>query len=380
MKKILFRKLFVDYMSFFIIALLSTSIVVWVFQAVNFLDIMIEDGRDYLTYINYSLLNFPKIMSKLFPFVLFFSLFYVTTKIELNNELIILWNFGINKIKVVNFIFLISLFLLLIQIILTSLIVPKSQDMARSFLRTSTVNFYGSFIKPQKFNDTIKGLTIFSEKKNEDGELNNVYIKRELSNNNFQITFSKKGIFKLINDSTVLVLYDGQTITRNENELTNLSFSKSDVSLKDIETNTTTYKKTQETSSYELIKCAYNLIVVKKKDSSADIKKIKNCSSNNLNNIYKEIYKRFIIPFYIPVLSLIPFLLILSSKENINYLKLRIITFIIGVSIIIFSETTIRIISKILLNNLGIVIMPLIFFTTLYLIFFFNFKMKNKLI
>ena len=380
MKKILFRKLFVDYMSFFIIALLSTSIVVWVFQAVNFLDIMIEDGRDYITYINYSLLNFPKIMSKLFPFVLFFSLFYVTTKIELNNELIILWNFGINKIKVVNFIFLISLFLLLIQIILTSLIVPKSQDMARSFLRTSTVNFYGSFIKPQKFNDTIKGLTIFSEKKNEDGELNNVYIKRELSNNNFQITFSKKGIFKLINDSTVLVLYDGQTITRNENELTNLSFSKSDVSLKDIETNTTTFKKTQETSSYELIKCAYNLIVVKKKDSSADIKKIKNCSSNNLNNIYKEIYKRFIIPFYIPVLSLIPFLLILSSKENINYLKLRVITFIIGVSTIIFSETTIRIISKILLNNLGIVIMPLIFFTTLYLIFFFNFKLKNKLI
>ena len=380
MKKILFRKLFVDYMSFFIIALLSTSIVVWVFQAVNFLDIMIEDGRDYLTYINYSLLNFPKIMSKLFPFVLFFSLFYVTTKIELNNELIILWNFGINKIKVVNFIFLISLFLLLIQIILTSLIVPKSQDMARSFLRTSTVNFYGSFIKPQKFNDTIKGLTIFSEKKNEDGELNNVFIKRELSNNNFQITFSKKGIFKLINDSTVLVLYDGQTITRNDNELTNLSFSKSDVSLKDIETNTTTFKKTQETSSYELIKCAYNLIVVKKKDSSADIKKIKNCSSNNLNNIYKEIYKRFIIPFYIPVLSLIPFLLILSSKENINYLKLRVITFIIGVSTIIFSETTIRIISEILLNNLGIVIMPLIFFTTLYLIFFFNFKMKNKLI
>ena len=103
MKKILFRKLLVDYMSFFLIALFSTSIVVWVFQAVNFLDIMIEDGRDYLTYINYSLLNFPKILSKLFPFVLFFSLFYVTNKIELNNELIILWNFGINKIRVVNF-------------------------------------------------------------------------------------------------------------------------------------------------------------------------------------------------------------------------------------------------------------------------------------
>ena len=80
MKKILFRKLLADYMRFFILALISTGVVIWVFQAVNFLDIMIEDGRDYLVYINFSLLNFPKIISKIYPFVLFFSLFYITIK------------------------------------------------------------------------------------------------------------------------------------------------------------------------------------------------------------------------------------------------------------------------------------------------------------
>lgn len=84
MKKILFKKLLLDYMSFFLIALIASSIIIWVFQAVNFLDIMIEDGRNYLVYINYSLLNFPKILSKLFPFVLFISLFYVTVKHEVN--------------------------------------------------------------------------------------------------------------------------------------------------------------------------------------------------------------------------------------------------------------------------------------------------------
>ena len=88
MKKIIFRKLLLDYMSFFLIALISSGIVIWVFQAVNFLDIMIEDGRSYSVYISYSLLNFPKIINKLFPFILFFSLFYVTIKYENNNELI----------------------------------------------------------------------------------------------------------------------------------------------------------------------------------------------------------------------------------------------------------------------------------------------------
>jgi lipopolysaccharide export system permease protein len=134
MKKILFRKLLLDCMVFFSISLLSSSVVIWVFQAVNFLDIMIEDGRDYLVYINYSLLNFPKILSKLFPFVLFFSLFYTTVKYEQNNELMIFWNFGVNKIEVINFFLKFSLFLLIIQIILTTLIVPKSQEIARSFL------------------------------------------------------------------------------------------------------------------------------------------------------------------------------------------------------------------------------------------------------
>ena len=90
MKKLIYRKLLKDYMSFFFIALISSGLIIWVFQAVNFLDIMIEDGREYTVYINYSLLNFPKIISRLFPFVLFFSIFYVLSKYELNNELIIL--------------------------------------------------------------------------------------------------------------------------------------------------------------------------------------------------------------------------------------------------------------------------------------------------
>ncbi len=195
MKKIIFRKLLLDYMSFFIIALISSGIVIWVFQAVNFLDIMIEDGRSYSVYISYSLLNFPKIINKLFPFILFFSLFYVTIKYENNNELIIFWNFGINKIQLINFIFKFSITLMIVQMVFSSIIVPKSQDLARSFLRNSTVNFYENFIKPKRFNDTIKKVTIYSEKKDEEGNLHNLYLKKETDGSNFQITYAKKRIF-----------------------------------------------------------------------------------------------------------------------------------------------------------------------------------------
>ena len=365
MKKILFRKLLIDYLSFFLIALLGSSIVVWVFQAVNYLDIMIEDGRDYTIYINYSLLNFPKILSKLFPFVLFFSIFHITSKFENNNELIILWNFGVTKIELINFIFRFSLILMIIQITLSSLIIPKSQDLARSFLRTSTVNFFGNFIKPQRFNDTIKNMTIYSEKKDNEGNLYNLYLKKQMGRNNFQLTYAKKGIFKEFNKTPVLILYNGATITGKNDKITNFSFSKSNFPLNNFKTNTITQKKTQELSSFQLFQCLTFLQNKKKIEEN----KIENCSKKNLHNIYKELYKRFLIPFYIPLLVLIPFLLTLSSKENSNYSKLKTITFLIGIVFIILSETSIKLISAIYFNNIIISLIPFLFLFFLYVIF-----------
>ena len=366
MKKILFRKLLLDYMSFFLIALISASVIIWVFQAVNFLDIMIEDGRDYMVYINYTLLNFPKILSKLFPFAIFFSLFYVTLRYENNNELMIFWSFGINKIQIINFIFKVSLFLMLIQIALTSIVVPKSQDLARSFLRTSTVNFFGNFIKPKRFNDTIKGVTIYSGEKDVNGNLYNIYIKKEIENSEFQITYAKKGVFKKINGISVLILHEGQTIKGNNRKITNFSFEKSDFPLNKLETNTTTYKKTQEISSKDLVKC-FLLIYQNKIDSVNN--KIENCLSTNLNNILKEIYKRFFIPLYIPLLMIIPLLLIITSKENLNYSKVRFMTFVLGLIVIIFSETSIRLISNTIYKNYSIILAPIFILLFLYLFY-----------
>ncbi|WP_440908134.1 LptF/LptG family permease [Candidatus Pelagibacter sp.] len=374
MKKILYRKLLYDYLTFLFLSLLSTAVVIWVFQSVNYLDIMIEDGRDYLVYLNFSLLNFPKILSKIFPFVLFFTIFYVTTKYELSNELMIFWNFGVHKIEIINFIFKISILLMLFQILLSAIIVPKSQDLARSFLRNSNVNFLGSFVKPQKFNDTIKGVTIYANKKDKNGDLENLYIKREIDNNEFQITYAKKGEFKEIKNSQILVLYKGSTITSKNDKITNISFSKSDFSLIDLKSNTTTYIKTQEISSFKLIKCINNFYKFNKIIFEKLTNKIENCTIENMSNIFKELYKRFIIPFYIPILSLLPFLIIIISKENASYQKLRYSTFLIGLGIIIFSETTIRFISNSTFQNINLILIPLLVFIILYLFLFYKFK------
>ena len=378
MKKILFRKLLSDCSIFFLIALISSSVIIWVFQAVNFLDILIEDGRDYLVYFSYTMLNLPKTVSKLLPFAFFFSFFYVISKYELNNELMIFWNFGVKKIELINFLVRFSLILLIFQILLTTLIVPKSQDMARSYLRLSNFNFFENFIKEGKFNDNIKGLTIYSEKKDDDGFYYNIYLKNNTDRENVQITYANKGIFKKINNTNVLRLINGHTISKVNDKFTNLSFSQSDINLSDTKTNTITVRKTQEISTLNLIKCLSilkKINFVKFNEKNLDEQ---NCDISNVNNLIKEIYKRLFVPFYIPVLMLVTLLLIIKSKESANFTLRRIIVFTIGFFIIIFSETTLRLIDNEIFKNIKIVVIPFLLMLTLYFIFYKSFKFKSS--
>ena len=377
MKKILFRKLLADCLVFFLIALFSSGIIIWVFQAVNFLDIIVEDGRNYLVYLNFSLLNFPKVISKLVPFILFFSFLFVIGKYELNNELMIFWNFGVNKISLINFFIKFSIGIMLFQIFLTAVVVPKSQDLARSFLRSSSINYLENFIKPRIFNDAVKGLTIYSNSKDESGNLNEIYLKKG-SGENFQITFAKKGRFKQVGKNQFLELNFGETISVINNKITNFKFKKTDFNLSNFDDNTTTYKKTQEVATLDLIKCYHNLLDFNflKIDKNFEVE---NCRIDNLDNIIKELYKRIIIPLYIPVLILISLLLILKSKENINYPRYRIFIFLIGFITIIISEMTIRLISEDFFKNLKFFMIPIILVTSLYFNYLIQFKNQKLL-
>ena len=376
MKKILFRKLLSDCLVFFLITLFSTGIIIWAFQAVNFLDIIVEGGRDYFVYLNFSLLNFPKVISKLIPFVIFFSFLYVIAKYELKNELIIFWNFGVNKIELINFFIKFSFIIMLVQILLTVLVVPKTQDMARSFLRTSNINYLEGFVKPRVFNDAVKNLTIYSNAKDKDGNLEEIYLKKG-GGDNFQVTYAKKGKFKQIGKNQFLELNSGETISVVKDKITSFRFSKTDFNLSNFEDNITTYKKTQEVATLDLIKCYHNLLNLKFFEIDKNFE-VENCKIENIDNILKELYKRVIIPFYIPVLILISLLLIFKSKENINYSRYRILIFLIGLSTIIISETTIRLINENFYDNIKFFIIPIILIISLYLMYFLTFK-KMKL-
>ena len=379
MNKLIFKKISVDCLFFFSITLISATLIVWVLQAVNFLDIMIEDGRGYITYLSYSLLNIPKIISRLLLFIAFFSFFYVLDKYELNNELLIFWNFGINKIKLVQYFFFISCILMIFQIILTSFIVPNTLQISRIIMKDSDINLFEGFIKPKKFNDTIKNLTIYSDDKTENGDLINIFIKKDNGPKSYQITYAKIGKLK-IGSNNLLELYNGQTINNIDGKISKFKFEKSDFSLNNLQSDIIEVNKIQETTSLVLFSCINRLYEL-------DINFFKNidlsnsshnCRLNNMETIYKELYKRYIVPLYIPILFLITLILLIRSKEDKNFTKIKYSIFALNIFVIIFAESATKFVGDSLNENLIFLFIPVTIIVLLLINFNYQFKIKYK--
>ena len=81
---------------------MAITLIVWVIQGVNLLDIISEQGHSIRVYLLYSILNIPKIFSKLIIFTYFLTLFVVLNRYEENNEILIFWNYGIKKSEFIN--------------------------------------------------------------------------------------------------------------------------------------------------------------------------------------------------------------------------------------------------------------------------------------
>ena len=369
MKKIVYRKIAKDCTFFFLLTIFTISIIIWVLQAVNYLDFVIEDGHGFFVYFNYTLLSFPKIFSRIYPFAIFLAFSYILLKYEDKNELVIFWNFGIKKINFINFFVKLSFWFVLLSLLLNAVITPLSQDKARSFIRSSDLDFFESILKPKKFIDVVENLIIYFEEKNDDGKLINIFLNDKSSRNESQTTIAKTGRLETRGDKKILVLYDGKTINNVNGKTSEFQFSKTDFNISKFGTTSFTHQKTQETSTIELIQCSLIINNLKEDIGNKIINKIENCEILNMKNVYEELYSRLIKPLYITFLIALSLLFILKSKSDHTFKASKIKIYSLGFLLIIFLESSSKFISTNMLQNLIISILPFLFMSILYIYF-----------
>ena len=349
MRNTIYRYFFKEFISLFTLILISICVIVWIVQAVNYLDFVTEDGHAFSVYFTYSILNIPKVIGRLIPLVFLISLLTTILQFEKNNELLVFWTSGLNKIRLVNLAFKISILITLFQLLLSLAVSPSSLNFARSILKSSSITLFSSLVKEKKFNDTVKGLTVFVEKKKPNGEMLNVFLRDDTASNAKSKTIiAKKGhiITKgvmpfvkvgVLSEQNFLVLFDGVIHTEKMNNKINfLNFYKTEINLSYFDTKTTTYPKIQENNTLSLLNCIKPFL-----DEGKTTLSEQQCRAR-IDDITAELNRRFGMPLYIPIISIIICYLLSSRIESKYYFFQKYIVFITAFTILVFAEIMVR--------------------------------------
>ncbi len=378
MNKLIFRKFSIDIINFFLIASFSITFIIWIIQAVNFLELISDDGHSLNVYFTFVSLNLPKIFSKTIIFVFFISIFYVINKYKNSNELIVFWNNGIRKINFINFILKLSLLFLVLQLILNLFVVPKSQSLGRLYIKESNIDFLPKLISEKKFINVVKNLTIFVEEYKKDGKLNKIYINENLGNGESKIIVSESGRIIKKNKNYILRLNNGGITNISKDNTYTLNFSETDYDLSEFSTKTTTHSKVQELDSIKLLICIKEVLMEKKINNEQVIKKPENdaCHDRKVKSISEELYKRLILPFYTLIISLIAASLVIEPKSKyfLRFHKLNI--FLFGIVVIILSQLALKFILSSINIMYVILFLPILLILIYYIILLIFTKFK----
>ena len=376
MEKIIFRKFFYDIISFFLIVSFSLSLIAWIIQSANYLDFISKDGHGFQVYFSFIFLNFPKIFSKIIIFSYFISLFYIIIKYQSNNEILIFWTNGVSKFKLVNFILKVSIIITVLQILLVYFIVPKAQDYSRDFIRGSNIDLFSSLITEKKFIDTVKDFTLFVESIDENGNMENIYLKDSIEKNNTQIISAKSG--KIIENGSekYLNLNFGQILDITNNNYSDtkvIKFNNTTFNLSSFKSKSTTFPKIQELDSKILTSCVRNFLFGNKKNYSL---KIFHCSEKSAVKSAKELFNRSIKQIYIIVLGVVASILLFANERSPKNYIYKASIFTAGLIFTIISELNSEFLDISLKQNLIVVLIPILIFVISYLTIL-NLNKKN---
>tara|TARA_Y100000590_G_scaffold93107_1_gene105432 strand:+ start:951 stop:2087 length:1137 start_codon:yes stop_codon:yes gene_type:complete len=365
MNKLIFKKLASDILFFFIISSISLTIIVWVVQAVNLLEIVSEDGHSLKVYFIYSFLTLPKIFSKIIIFVFFISLFYIINKYEDTNEILVFWSNGIKKINFINFIFRLSIIFLIFQLFLSLIVVPAAQNQGRNYLKNSNIDFFPSLISEKKFISIFKNLTIFIEKYNPGGNLEKVFIKERINSDKSKIISAKKGRIIKKDDKYLLRLFNGGITNIEKKNTYTLNFSETEYDLSKFSSRTVTHPKIQEINSLKLFQCIKKNYLL----NNFNIKAVCDAGKGKrpMGQIVEEMFKRLVLPFYIIAIALFASYLVVKPKSLNNFKYHKSTIFLLGFLTIIFSQITFKFISYSKIHDLFVILIPLIIVLMFYI-------------
>ncbi len=206
---------------------LSLTSIIWLTQALRFIDFIVNRGISFLSFLELTLLLVPSLMLFVIPFAFLCGALYVYYRLMMDSELLVLSGAGLSRFQIASPAVKVALAGCLISYCISLYILPVSYHEFKnmqSFLRD---NYVSLLLQEEVFNSPVEGLTVYIRDHDKDGILHGIIVHDSRNSKKPPVTMmAEEGKLLQTPQGPRFVLYNGNRQEVQNGKLSFLNFDQ----------------------------------------------------------------------------------------------------------------------------------------------------------
>ncbi len=145
----------------FALILVATTMIVWMTQTLQRIDIIVEHGQGLGVFVTLSLLIIPSLLAIIIPFALFGAVVYTLHRLHSDSEIAVMFAAGVSRWRIAAPLLLITTFVALATLYVNIDLMPRTYRVMKEMVVNIRTNLASSLLRSGEFIDAAEGFTVY---------------------------------------------------------------------------------------------------------------------------------------------------------------------------------------------------------------------------
>jgi len=206
---------------------LSLTSIIWLTQALRFIDFIVNRGISFLSFLSLTLLLIPSLMLFILPFALLCSVLFIYYRLMMDSELLVLSGAGLSHYQIALPAIKVGIGATLFCYFISLYLLPVSYHEFKNMQAYLRDNYASLLLQEEVFNSPVDGLTVFIREHDKNGTLHGIIVHDSRDTKNPPVTMMAEEA-KLIQspEGPHFILYNGNRQEVQNGKLSFLDFAQ----------------------------------------------------------------------------------------------------------------------------------------------------------
>ncbi len=200
-----------------VFAVAIVTLIVWMTQSLQRLDILVEHGSGLALFAWLSVLIVPSLLSVIIPFALFGAALYALQRLHSDSEIAVIFAAGVSRWRIAAPLLIITAAAAAATLWVNLDLMPRSYRALKSTVAELRADFASTVLRGGEFTSVIDGLTIYVERAEGGGRFEGLLVNDFRDPEAAEVYMAQKGLLRETAQGPLLLLVNGN-IQRTEKD------------------------------------------------------------------------------------------------------------------------------------------------------------------